>query len=77
MLASIVIKGGLSIRKFRYGGRLGRFRESGTILLSNDVGEFHYDANFIVTEETQGGVRRARQQGQQFREPRSIGKICL
>jgi hypothetical protein len=28
-------------------------------LLSNDVGGFHYDANFIVTEETEGGVRRA------------------
>ena len=38
---------------------LGTFRESGTILVSNDVGGFHYDANFIVTEETQGGVRRA------------------
>jgi hypothetical protein len=38
---------------------LGTFRQSGTILLSNDVGGFHYDANFIVTEETEGGVRRA------------------
>ena len=38
---------------------LGTFRQSGTILLSNDVAGFHYDANFIVTEETQSGVRRA------------------
>jgi hypothetical protein len=38
---------------------LGTFRESGTILVSNDVNGFHYDANFIVTEETQGGARRA------------------
>jgi len=38
---------------------LGTFRQSGTILLSNDVRGFHYDANFIVTEETQAGVRRA------------------
>ena len=38
---------------------LGTFRESGTILVSNDVEGFHYDANFIVTEETQGGARRA------------------
>ena len=38
---------------------LGTFRQSGTILLSNDIAGFHYDANFIVTEETQSGVRRA------------------
>jgi len=38
---------------------LGTFRESGTILVSNDIAGFHYDANFIVTEETQGGARRA------------------
>src|SRR5580704_13036701 len=38
---------------------LGTFRQSGTLLLSNDVAGFHYDANFIVTEETQDGVRRA------------------
>lgn len=38
---------------------LGTFRESGTILMSNDVAGFHYDANFIVTEQTQSGVRRA------------------
>src|ERR1700734_3560094 len=30
---------------------LGTFRQSGTILMSNDGGGFHYDANFIVTEE--------------------------
>jgi hypothetical protein len=38
---------------------LGTFRQSGTILLSNDVVGFHYDANFIVTEQTQSGIRRA------------------
>lgn len=38
---------------------LGTNRQSGTLLLSNDVGGFHYDANFIVTEQTDGGVRRA------------------
>jgi hypothetical protein len=27
--------------------------------VSNDIAGFHYDANFIVTEETQGGVSRA------------------
>jgi hypothetical protein len=38
---------------------LGTFRQSGTILLSSDVAGFHYDANFIITEETEFGVRRA------------------
>jgi hypothetical protein len=38
---------------------LGTFRESGTILVSQDVAGFHYDGNVIVTEQTQGGVRRA------------------
>ena len=38
---------------------LGTFRQSGTILMSNDMAGFHYDANFIITEQTQSGVRRA------------------
>jgi hypothetical protein len=38
---------------------LGTNRQSGTLLLSNDVLGFHYDANFIVTEQTQSGIRRA------------------
>lgn len=38
---------------------LGTFRESGTILVSQDVAGFHYDGNLIVTEQTQSGVRRA------------------
>jgi len=38
---------------------LGTFRQSGTLLVSNNVRGFHYDANFVVTEETQNGVRRA------------------
>jgi hypothetical protein len=42
---------------------LGTFRESATILVSQDVKGFHYDANFIVTEQTESGIRRA-QQGQ-------------
>jgi hypothetical protein len=37
---------------------LGTFRQSGTFLVSNDIAGFHYDANFIETEETQSGVRR-------------------
>lgn len=38
---------------------LGTFRQSGTILISDDLAGFHFDANFIVTEETEFGVRRA------------------
>jgi hypothetical protein len=32
---------------------------SGTILVSDDVEGFHFDANFIATEQTEFGVRRA------------------
>jgi hypothetical protein len=38
---------------------MGTNRQSGTLLLSNDVAGFHYDANFIVTEQTENGLRRA------------------
>ena len=38
---------------------LGTFRQSGTILVSDDLGGFHFDANVITTEETEFGVRRA------------------
>ncbi len=38
---------------------LGTFRQSGTLLISDDLKGFHFDANFIVTEETEFGVRRA------------------
>jgi hypothetical protein len=38
---------------------VGTFRESGAILLSNEMAGFHFDANFIVTEETESGARRA------------------
>lgn len=38
---------------------LGTNRESGTLLLSNEVAGFHYDVNFLVTKQTEGGVRRA------------------
>jgi len=38
---------------------LGTFRQSGTILLSDDLAGFRFDANFIITEETEFGARRA------------------
>ena len=37
---------------------LGTFRQSGTLLISNDIAGFHDDANFILTEETESGARR-------------------
>jgi hypothetical protein len=55
---------------------LGTFRQSGTLLLSADVWGFHYDTNFIVTEETQDGVRRA-QHGQTLSISHPIGKFTL
>jgi hypothetical protein len=42
---------------------LGTFRQSGTILVSHDIAGFHYDANLIMSEQTEDGVRRA-QHGQ-------------
>jgi len=38
---------------------LGTYRQSGAILISNDMRRFHVDSNFIVLEQTDGGVRRA------------------
>lgn len=42
---------------------IGTNRESGTILVSNDMGGFHFDANLIITKQTAFGTRRA-QMGQ-------------
>jgi hypothetical protein len=38
---------------------LGTFRESGAILVSDDLAGFHFDVNFIVAEQTEFGTRRA------------------
>ena len=38
---------------------LGTFRQSGTLLVSDELAGFHFDTNFVVTEETEFGVRRA------------------
>jgi hypothetical protein len=38
---------------------VGTFRESGSVLISQDVAGFHYDGNLVVTEQTENGVRRA------------------
>jgi hypothetical protein len=55
---------------------LGTFRESGAILMSQDVAGFHYDCNLIVTEQTQGGVRRA-QAGQTLSISHPLKKFTL
>jgi hypothetical protein len=55
---------------------LGTFRESGTILLSNDMAGFHFDANFIVAEQTEFGTRRA-QINQTLSISHRIGKFTL
>jgi hypothetical protein len=55
---------------------MGTFRQSGTLLLSNDVAGFHYDANFIETEETAGGVRRA-QHAQTLSISHRLGKFTI
>ena len=55
---------------------LGTFRESGIILVSQDVAGFHYDANAIVTEQTQGGVRRA-QLGQTLSISHPLKKVTI
>lgn len=54
----------------------GTFRESGTILLSNEAGGFHYDANFIVTEQTEHGIRRA-QMAQTLSISHSLRKFTI
>jgi hypothetical protein len=38
---------------------IGSFRQSGILLVSNDVWGFHFDGNAIVSEQVDGAVRRA------------------
>jgi hypothetical protein len=55
---------------------LGTFRESGAILVSQDVAGFHYDGNLVVTEQTQSGVRRA-QLGQTLSISHPLKKFAI
>ncbi len=55
---------------------MGTFRESGTVLVSQDVAGFHYDANAIETVETAFGVRRA-QHAQTLSISHAIGKFTI
>src|ERR1700733_13513279 len=55
---------------------LGTFRQSGTLLISNDMAGFHSDVNFIVTEETASGVRRA-QHAQTISISHPLGRFTI
>lgn len=55
---------------------IGTFQQSGLILLSEDVHGFHMDGNGIVTEQTQGGIRRA-QFGQTFSISHSLAHFTI
>ncbi len=55
---------------------LGTFRESGTILVSDDVAGFHFDANAIIAEQTEFGTRRA-QLAQTLSISHPIGRFTI
>jgi hypothetical protein len=55
---------------------VGTFRQSTSILLSEDLHGFHFDTNGIVTEQVQAEVRRA-QFGQTLSIAHSIGKFTI
>jgi hypothetical protein len=55
---------------------IGTFRQSGSILLSDDLHGFHIDTNGIVAEQIQGEVRRA-QFGQTLSVSHPIWKLTI
>jgi hypothetical protein len=55
---------------------VGTFRQSTSILLSEDLRGFHFDTNGIVAEQVQGEVRRA-QFGQTLSISHSVGKFTI
>jgi hypothetical protein len=55
---------------------VGTFRQSTSILLSEDLHGFHFDTNGIFTEQIQGDVRRA-QFGQTLSISHSLGKFTV
>jgi hypothetical protein len=55
---------------------VGTFRQSTSILLSEDLYGFHFDTNGILAEQVQGGVRRA-QFGQTLSISHSLGKFTI
>jgi hypothetical protein len=55
---------------------IGTNRQSGAILVSDDLAGFHFDANFIATEQTEFGVRRA-QLGQTLSISHALKKFTV
>ena len=55
---------------------VGTFRQSTSILLSEDLRGFHFDTNGILAEQVQGDVRRA-QFGQTLSISHSLGKFTI
>lgn len=55
---------------------IGTFRQSTSILVSDELYGFHFDANGIVSEQIQGAVHRA-QFGQTLSVSHSIGKFTI
>jgi hypothetical protein len=55
---------------------VGTFRQSTSILLSEDLHGFHFDANAIFAEQMQGAVHRA-QFGQTLSISHSLGKFTI
>jgi hypothetical protein len=55
---------------------VGTFRQSASILLSEDLHGFHFDTNGIFAEQIQGNVRRA-QFGQTLSISHSLGKFTI
>jgi len=55
---------------------IGTFRQNGTILVSSDLLGFHFDANGIVSEQTEESVRRA-QFGQTLSVSHGIRKFTI
>ncbi|HEY0759861.1 MAG TPA: hypothetical protein VGD59_11445 [Acidisarcina sp.] len=50
---------------------IGSFSQSALLLISGDLGQFHYDSNFVVSEQSSGPARRA-QYGQTLSVSHSI-----
>lgn len=55
---------------------IGTFRQSGAILVSDDLRGFHIDTNEIIAEQVQGGTRRA-QFGQTLSVSHPLGRFTL
>jgi hypothetical protein len=55
---------------------IGTFRQSALVLVSDDVGSFHFDLNGIASEQAEGILRRA-QFGQTFSVSHPVGRFTV